>query len=88
MGHYWIALFDFLTRHGFDVAVINPIQTDAFLKVDAIRKTKTDDIDAVLIANLLRFKAFEPSKLADSLRRSRQSLVVSHLQSVPHACLC
>ena len=73
-GHYWIALFDFLARHGFDVAVINPIQTDAFRKVDTIRKTKTDDIDAVLIANLLRFKAFEPSKLAQESTEALKQL--------------
>ena len=32
-GHYWIALFDFLCSHGWKVALINPIQTDAFRKV-------------------------------------------------------
>ena len=44
-GHYWLVIFEFLTDHGFDVAVINPIQTDAFRNVTSIRKTKTDAID-------------------------------------------
>lgn len=29
-GRYWVALFDFLISHGYEAAVINPIQTDAF----------------------------------------------------------
>ena len=81
-GHYWIALFDFLCAHGWKVAVINPIQTDAFRKVETVRKLKTDASDALLIADLVRFKAFEPSAMADEatagirdLARFRMSLV-------------
>lgn len=81
-GHYWIALFDFLCSRGRKVAVINPIQTDAFRKVETVRKLKTDASDALLIAELVRFRAFEPSALADEatagirdLARFRMSLV-------------
>ena len=81
-GHYWIALFDFLCSHGWKAAVINPIQTDAFRKVETVRKLKTDASDALLIADLVRFKAFEPSAMADEatagirdLARFRMSLV-------------
>ena len=49
-GHYWLALWEFLASHGFDVAVVNPVLTDAFRKADTLRKTKTDRIDAFLIA--------------------------------------
>lgn len=73
-GHYWIALFDFLTRHGYNVAVINPIQTNAFRNVGSIRKTKTDDIDAVLIAELLRFGDFDPSALAEETTEALKQL--------------
>ena len=78
-GHYWSALFDLLCSQGYKVAVINPIQTSAFRKVETVRKVKTD---AVLIADLVRFKAFEPSAMADEatvgirdLARFRMSLV-------------
>ena len=64
-GHYWVALFDFLAANGFEVAVINPIQTDAWRKVDTVRPAKTDGIDALLIADPLRCKRFEPSALGD-----------------------
>lgn len=64
-GHYWICLFDFLVNHGFECTVVNPIQTDAFRKVDTVRVTKTDGIDAALIASLIRFKRFEASEMGD-----------------------
>ncbi len=53
-GHYWLALYDQLTRHGYAVAVINPLQVRAFGKMD-IRKRKTDRVDAVRIAQFVRF---------------------------------
>lgn len=81
-GHYWIALFDFLGSHGYDAAVINPIQTDAFRDVWTVRKVKTDAIDAAMIADLVRYKRYEPSALGDevtdelrNLARYRMSLV-------------
>ena len=81
-GHYWIALFDFLTSHGYEAAVINPIQTDAFRDVWTVRKVKTDAIDAAMIADLVRYKRYVPSALGDeavdelrSLSRYRMSLV-------------
>ena len=81
-GHYWIALFDLLTSSGYETAVINPIQTDAFRDVWTVRKVKTDAIDAAMIADLVRYKRFEPSALGDevtdelrNLARYRTSLV-------------
>lgn len=62
-GHYWMALFSFLTDHGFKVAVINPSLVNGFRKADTMRKTKTDAIDCFLIANFARFKNLKPSKL-------------------------
>src|ERR1039457_4491698 len=32
-GHYWLALYSFLTGKGYPVSVINPYQSDAFQKV-------------------------------------------------------
>ena len=81
-GHYWVALFDFMTARGYDVAVINPIQTDAFRDVWTVRRVKTDAMDAAMIADLVRYKRYEPSALGDeatdelcSLARYRLSLV-------------
>jgi len=52
-AHYWYGLHDFLGRHGYQVAVVNPIQTAQQAK-KGIRKRKTDKLDAFHIAVLLK----------------------------------
>lgn len=63
-GHYWMAAYAFLADHGYPVAVVNPVLTDAFRKADTVRKTKTDFIDAFLIAEFARFKRLGPMSVA------------------------
>ena len=53
-GHYWLTLYTHLRNDGYTVHVINPIQSDA-LRGMYIRKTKTDSIDSVIIADVIRF---------------------------------
>lgn len=52
-GHYWLSIHTFLKKLGFDIVVFNPIQSDSFRNF-YIRKTKTDKVDAVLIAQVIR----------------------------------
>jgi len=52
-AHYWYSLHHFLVRHGYHVAVLNPIQTAQQAK-KGIRKRKTDKLDAFHIAALLK----------------------------------
>jgi transposase len=52
-GHYWLSLYDVLTRHGFSVSVINPLQIAAYRK-SGVRKVKNDKTDAVWIADFVR----------------------------------
>ena len=63
-GHYWLALYSFLTDAGWTVKVINPIQTDAFRNF-YIRKTKTDRVDSFIIAEVLRFGRYTETVLPD-----------------------
>jgi transposase len=89
-GHYWYSLHDFLTRQGYTVAVLNPIQTAQQAK-QAIRKCKTDNYDAFHIANLLRSGQYKaalvPGELAMTCRlltrlkyrMARQSAMVKQL---------
>lgn len=65
-GHYWYNLHEFLTRHGYAVAVLNPIQT-ALQAKQAIRKCKTDKHDAFHIANLLRAGQYKAAVIPDEL---------------------
>lgn len=53
-GHYWLTLYTHLRNDGFTVHVINPTQSDA-LRGMYIRKTKTDSVDSVIIADVIRF---------------------------------
>lgn len=52
-GHYWLSLYDVLTRQGYPVTVINPLQIAAYRK-SGVRKVKNDKTDAVWIADFLR----------------------------------
>jgi len=63
-GHYWLALYSYLIEKGYQIVVLNPYQSDAFRKV-SMSSTKTDKEDALLIAELLRFGTFPPTKLAE-----------------------
>jgi len=65
-GHYWYNLHDFLTRNGYEVAVLNPIQTAQKAK-QAIRKCKTDKYDAFHIANLIRMGLHKAAVIPDEL---------------------
>ena len=65
-GHYWYSLHDFLTRQGYTVVVLNPIQT-ALQAKQAIRKCKTDKHDAFHIANLLRTGQYKAAVVPDEL---------------------
>lgn len=59
-GNNWENLYCFLTGNGFKTIVINPHQTNKFR--EALRKkAKTDDIDAFVIAGLLRSNEFASS---------------------------
>lgn len=57
-GHYWLSIYSFLVNQGFIVHVVNPIQTDGWRKGTEIRKRKTDIIDSILIADLIRYGDF------------------------------
>jgi transposase len=73
-GHYWLALYSFLFDAGYTLHVINPIQTDGWRKGVEIRKRKTDNIDSLLIADLIRYGEFVESKLADESLLSLRTL--------------
>lgn len=73
-GHYWLSVYSFLVEKGFVVHVVNPIQTDGWRKGTEIRKRKTDAIDSVLIAELIRYGDFLETTLADENTMSLRNL--------------
>lgn len=79
-AHYAENVIFFLHSLGFNLAVINPIQTAAMRKT-GLRKTKTDKIDSLLICKTLAVNAFRAYTETDiktlklkSLCRFRQNL--------------
>ena len=73
-GHYWLAVYSFLVEHGYIVHVVNPIQTDGWRKGVEIRNRKTDAIDSVLIADLIKYGDFVETSLADENTMSLRNL--------------
>ena len=80
-GHYWLALYSALRKHGFSVCVLNPIQSNALRNL-YIRQVKTDQRDCLIIADVLRFGRYQqgnvpPSELYElrELCRARSFLV-------------
>lgn len=73
-GHYWLAVYSFLVGKGFVIHVVNPIQTDGWRKGVEIRKRKTDTIDSILIADLIRYGSFVETQLADENIMSLKNL--------------
>lgn len=72
-GHYWYSLHDFLVRQGYDVAVLNPIQTAQQAK-KGIRKTQTDRIDARHIAVLRKNGEHKPALIPGGLAMTCRQL--------------
>ncbi|VWL84796.1 IS110 family RNA-guided transposase [Oceanivirga miroungae] len=64
-GHYWLSVYSYLIEKGFNIIVINPIQTDGWRRATEIRKRKTDIIDSIMIADFIRYGNFETTSLAD-----------------------
>ena len=72
-GHYWHSLHDFLIQEGYDVAVLNPIQTAQQAK-KGIRKRKTDKIDAHHIAVLLKNREHRPALVPNDVAMTCRQL--------------
>ena len=83
-GHYWLSIYSFLVEKNLSVHVINPIQTDGWRNGIEIRKRKTDIIDSIVIADLLRYGDFLETSLSNedylslrNLTRFRSYLISS-----------
>jgi transposase len=83
-GHYWLSLYSFLRESTMHIHVVNPILTDGWRKHTEIRKRKTDKIDALMIAEMIRYGNYVETTLSDenilslrNLSRFRTFLVQS-----------
>lgn len=65
-GHCWLSVHGYLLEQGFEVKVINPIQSEAFRKM-YIRQTKNDSKDNFIIAQIMRFGQFSATHLSEEV---------------------
>ena len=72
-GHLWENLEAVLVSAGYRVLVLNPLQTRRYRDV-VRRKAKTDDIDAHVIAGLIRSGAAQASYVPDEQIQSLREL--------------
>lgn len=61
-SHYHRLLWQFMTEAGYEVIVINPIQSGGLKNIN-VRKVKNDKVDAYKIAMLYRLKLLRPSNM-------------------------
>lgn len=81
-GHYGQNLKLFLENNGFSFMEFNPLLINRFVRSKSLRKTKTDSIDALMIAQYMmtvEYKPYPPSfytlEKLKSLTRFRDSLI-------------
>ncbi len=65
-GHYWLSVHEYLLEQGFEVKVINSIQSEAFRKM-YIQQTKNDSKDSFIIAQIMRFGQFSATQLSEEV---------------------
>src|SRR3970040_641881 len=87
-GIYSLPLYSALKRDGYKVKLYNPIQTNGFRKIN-IRKTKTDPIDAAIIAEMLRHsEAPQVSEIQDMHLFQLRELVRVRHRLIEKQALC
>jgi transposase len=80
-GAFWENLYGFLTNKRFRVILLNPYHTSKFREALA-KKAKTDDIDALIVAQLLRTGEYVQSQVADEDIQTLRELVSTRYEFV------
>lgn len=81
-GHYSLNLIDFIDSKQLPLIVLNPLSVNLYRKSVTLRKTKTDKVDCLIIAQMFRsgeFKSYSPLsypiKELKTLTRHRYRLI-------------
>lgn len=61
-AHYWLALYTRLKKNGYQVVILNSIQTHTMREM-FLRKSKTDAKDSLVIAEVIRFGRYAASNV-------------------------
>ena len=83
-SHYWLPLLPQLEQLGYQLYVINLIQSDLLHNLN-VRKTKTDANGALLLANMMQLGYTTETKLVEKTILKLQTLSCSSLDFVHQA---
>lgn len=64
-GHYHKILFQYFSHSGFDISIVNPLQTDSIKNI-GVRKVKNDKVDARKVALLYRLQDLRITKVPET----------------------
>ena len=78
-SHYHLILFQFFSDAGYEVIVVNPLQSNALKNIN-VRKIKTDKVDAYRLALLYRMNVLRRSQVPTEMLRSLRMLCRQHYE--------
>ena len=78
-SHYHRLLWQFMTEAGYEVIVINPIQSGGLKNIN-VRKVKNDQVDAFKLALLYRLKTLRPSLMPKENVAALRDLSRQHVE--------
>lgn len=78
-SHYHLILFQFFSDAGYEVIVVNPLQSNALKNIN-VRKIKTDKVDAYRLALLYRMNVLRRSQVPTDALRSLRMLCRQHYE--------
>ena len=84
-GHYFKIIFYLFYNAGFDVVLINPLQTKSFSNAPNIRRATTDKISAKDIALLYRIGKLLPAKVPSETRIKIRSMTRDYWDFIDQA---
>lgn len=67
-------LYLYLKAKGFKVVLLNPYQTNRFREMDTMKKVKNDNIDALMIAALIKSGRYSKAYVSEATYQSIKSL--------------
>jgi len=73
-GIFFENLYLYLSQKGFNVILLNPYQTNRFREMDSMKKVKNDNIDALMIATLIKSGRYSKSYASEDMYQSIKSL--------------
>jgi len=73
-GIFFENIYLYLKEKGFNVVLLNPYQTNRFREMDTMKKVKNDNIDALMIAALIKSGRYAKAYVSEDTYQGIKSL--------------